>query len=119
MVGEHRDPVEAGCDKLAATLHRLGVRTMELGALARQQVLVDRRPGKRVPEAVTPAGGVDHEQLMHDRFAQRAVELGVGEPGDQPEQLIGHPPTAARGDAQHVLGRCGEALGAGQQDVAQ
>ena len=51
---------------------------MQLGTLAWQEVFVDRRPRQRVTEAVAAPGGVDDEQLVLDRLAQRRVQLGVG-----------------------------------------
>ncbi len=119
MVGEHRDPIESRGDELGPALHRLGVGAMELRALTRQEILVDRRARQRMTEAVAAPRRVDHEQLVLDRLAQRCVKVGVGELGDEAEQLIGHPATSARGGTQYMLGGRGQALGPGQQDITQ
>ena len=119
MMRKHRDPVESGRDELGAALHRVGIGAMQLGTLARQEVLVDRGPRQCVTEAVATARGVDDEQLALDRLAQRCIQLGVGKYGHQTQQSVGHPATSARGDPQHMLGGVGQALGPGQQYVTQ
>lgn len=70
MEGKHGDAIESRSNKPGVALHRLGVSTMQLRTLARQEILVNRRPRQRVTEAVAASAGVNDEKLVLDRLAQ-------------------------------------------------
>ena len=56
VMREHRARVEIGAGQLGVVLDRLRVGPVKLRALAREQILVDRRPGQRMTEAVSASG---------------------------------------------------------------
>ena len=91
------------------------------GALARQQVVVDRLLEQRVPEGVAlDAGGrVGDEDLATDALAERLVERRLVERRGRREQGRVDALAGRRGDAQELLGRLGEVGGPGQEHVAQ
>ena len=95
VMREHRARIQIRAGKIGPVLDRLRVRLVKLGPLTREQIVVDRRPGQRMTEAVSATGSIDYEQLLPDCLPQRTVQLGVGQPGDDREQTIRDP--ACRG----------------------
>ena len=103
-MGEHRARVEIGTGELGVVLDRLRIRPVQLRALTRKKVFVDRRPGQRVSEPVPATGPVDHQQLLLHGFAKGTVQLRLGQSGDDREQAIRNPAGRGRDDPQYVLG---------------
>ena len=117
VVGEHRDRVQPRVLKLGIALDGLGVEAVKLCALARQQVIVDRRPRERVTEAVAAAGRIDDEQLVLDCLAKRRIQLLIRQPRHDHQQSLRYPPAAAGHNPQDALGIRGQPLGAREQDI--
>ena len=61
---------------------------VELATLARQQVLVDRVAGKRVPEAVALVAVVAREDVGLDELAERRRERGLLETRRMSQQVV-------------------------------
>ena len=104
-------------EQRGVALERVGQPGVQVAALARQQVAVDRLADQRVAERVGVARG-GHQHLVRDRLAQalpqvRGVELG--QPG---EQGMAHR-VLDRDDAHDLLRVGAEPLDAVEQQVAQ
>ena len=104
-----------------ARLERPRERGVQPGALARQQVVVDRLLEQRVPEGIALDAGrrVRDEDLATDALAERFVERRLVERGGGREQGRVDALAGRRCDAQELLGRFGEVGRPGQEHVAQ
>lgn len=119
VVSEHGAGVQIRAGQLGVVLEGLGIDFVQLRALTRKQVIMDRRPGQCVSEAEPASRRVDDQQLLLYRLAQRRMELGLGQPSHERQQAVWRPAGGGRYDAEHVLGARREELRAGQQDVAE
>ncbi|MCF0097132.1 hypothetical protein B0E54_06001 [Micromonospora sp. MH99] len=108
----------AGDHQVRLGLDRGGEPRVQPGVLAGQQLVVHGLADQGVPELVV-AVRVGHHQLGGDRGAQRVLQLGLGQAGDLGEQTVGEAGAAGRRDPQHPLGRLGQPVHPGQQQVAQ
>ena len=114
---------DAGADpravaaRLDAALERAGEREVQLGVLARQQVVVDDLAQQRVAEAVQAVLAGD-DQVAGGGLAQRDAQVGRVELAGVGEQrVVG--PLGDREQPQDLLGGLGQALRAEHQRVAQ
>ena len=109
------DRVLAGLGDLG--LERAGEREVQLGVLARQQVVVDDLAQQRVPELVATAGvGDDHVGLR--RLAHHRAQLGAAEATRVGEHVV-REDARGREQPQHLLRRLAQALDPHHQRVAQ
>jgi hypothetical protein len=96
MVGEHRGGHPRAPGTLGVLLERLREGRVQLGPLTGEQVVVDRLAGERVAEGVPAPGVVDDQELVLDGLAERAVEVGLRQRGDDRQQPVGRPAAEAR-----------------------
>ena len=107
-------PREAGIG-----LDRARERHVELAALARQQVAVDRLAQECVAELVgAVVAGLD-EHVVTDGLAQAVEQVRLGQVGDGHEQAVLRAPACRGGNADDFLSRRGECLGPQEERVAQ
>ena len=102
---------------LGAPLERAREREVQLGALARQQVVDDDLAQQRVPERVAALLVGDHE-LGGDGLAHRVAQRARIDPGGLGEDRVIQPP-AGREHAQRLLRVRGQPLDPQHQRVAQ
>ena len=118
VMGEHRAGIQIRPGQLGVVLEGLGIGLVKLRALAREQVIVDRRAGQGVAEAVPASRRIDDQQLLLDRLRRATCSSGVGQPSHERQQAVRRPAGGGRHDAEHMLGARREELRAGQHDVA-
>jgi hypothetical protein len=104
---------------LDAALQRPGVGGVQRAPLHRQQVVVDRLLDQGMAEGVGVAGLVDGQDVAGDRLAQQPHQL-LGVLVDHlGQQLVVHPGAGHRRHLQHPLGRLGQRLHPGQDQLPQ
>jgi hypothetical protein len=109
--------VRAAAGLGSAPLERLRERPVQLGPLARQQVVLDDLAQQRVAEGVA-ALGIGDDDLAGDRLAQPFVQLAPLDAGGVLEQAVVEP-APDREHAQQLGRRRREALDAHHQRVAK
>jgi hypothetical protein len=107
-----------GSPARAALLQGLGVRRVEAGALAGQEVVVDRLGEQRVAELVEVVAA-RHQDVPLDGVAHRPVELGRGQLDDVAQGGVGDPAPGDGRGAHHRDRGVVEPLEADQEHVGQ
>jgi hypothetical protein len=105
-------------EQLGAPPDRLADRVVELGALARKQIAVDRLGHERVPERVA-AAAVQDEDLMGDGVAGSDQQIGRRQRRHRANQVVRHGAVGDRGDAHDVLRRRRQPLHAHEQRIGE
>ncbi len=106
-----------GAGRLAGP-ERLAEGGVQTGALAGEQVVVDRLAEQGVPERVGRAAGPG-EDVGLDGAAQRGLEVGGAEAGHRREQLVGDLPAGDARDPDHLAGAVVEPVEVHQQHVGE
>ena len=98
-------------------LERARQRQVQLGVLAREQVVVDDLAQERVAELVAPAG-VGHDHVRLGGLAHDGAQLGAAQPAGVGEHVV-RQDARGREQPQHLLGGLAQALDPHHQRVAQ
>jgi hypothetical protein len=101
------------------SLERLGEGGMQSAVLTGEQVVMQRFADESVPERVTALLMLHDEHLRRHCFAERGVQVGLGDPSDVGEDFVVDGDAAGRSNPKDALGGLGKRVDSGQQHVAQ